>query len=74
VKAQPAQNVLRALVEITAGIEPVQDGRIYIEQVNAAFMRQHGGKVRPDKGLEIVVRRPCSRPKQEKQGREGYGD
>jgi hypothetical protein len=32
-----------ALVEIAAGIEPVQDGRIYIELVNAGFMRQHGG-------------------------------
>ena len=31
------------LVEIAGTIEPVQDGRIYIERVNAGFMRQHGG-------------------------------
>jgi hypothetical protein len=30
------------LIEIASGIEAVQDGRIYIELVNNAFMRQHG--------------------------------
>jgi len=29
----------RKLVEIASTIEPVQDGRIYIELVNAGFMR-----------------------------------
>jgi len=38
----------RKLVEIASGIAPVQDGRIYIELVNAAFMRQHRGS-----GLEF---------------------
>jgi|SRR6516165_1047605 len=33
----------RKLVEIASGIEPVQDGRIYIELVNAEFMRKLGG-------------------------------
>jgi hypothetical protein len=33
----------RKLVEIASTIESVQDGRIYIELVNASFMRQHGG-------------------------------
>ena len=33
----------RKLVEIAAGIEPAMPGRIYIELVNAAFMRQHRG-------------------------------
>ena len=28
----------RKLVEFAAGIEPVQDGRIYIERINAPFM------------------------------------
>lgn len=28
----------RKLVELAAGIEPVQDGRIYIEKTNAPFM------------------------------------
>jgi hypothetical protein len=33
----------RKLVEIASTIEAVQDGRIYIELVNAGFIRQHGG-------------------------------
>jgi hypothetical protein len=33
----------RKLVEIAAGIEPVQDGRIYIELVNAPFLYKLGG-------------------------------
>ena len=28
----------RKLVEIAAGIEPVQDGRIHIEKINAPFL------------------------------------
>lgn len=28
----------RKLVELTAGIEPVQDGRIHIEKINAPFL------------------------------------
>lgn len=28
----------RKLIEIAAGIEPVQDGRIYIERINAPFL------------------------------------
>ncbi|MGY8663158.1 hypothetical protein Q3C01_12410 [Bradyrhizobium sp. UFLA05-109] len=28
----------RKLVEIAAGIEPVQDGRIHIENINASFL------------------------------------
>jgi hypothetical protein len=31
------------LVEIAAGIEPAMPGRIYIELINAAFMRQRRG-------------------------------
>lgn len=33
----------RKLVEIAASIEPVQDGRIHIEKINAPFMYQHHG-------------------------------
>jgi hypothetical protein len=33
----------RELVEIAAGIEPVMPGSIYIELINATFMRQHRG-------------------------------
>lgn len=28
----------RKLVELVVGIEPVQDGRIYIEKINAPFL------------------------------------
>lgn len=28
----------RKLIEIAAGIEPVQDGRIHIERINAPFL------------------------------------
>lgn len=34
----------RKLVEIATGIEPVPDGRIFIEMVNAPFLFQLGGK------------------------------
>jgi hypothetical protein len=30
----------RKLVELAAGIEPVQDGRIHIEKINAPFLYQ----------------------------------
>jgi hypothetical protein len=42
----------RKLVEIASMIEPVQDGRIYIELVNAGFMRQHAGVRRRDQICE----------------------
>jgi hypothetical protein len=45
----------RKLVEIAAGIEPVQDGRIHIEKVNAAFL--YGLKATPDEykaGLDFA--------------------
>lgn len=31
------------LVELTATTDPVQNGRIHIEKINAPFMYQHGG-------------------------------
>lgn len=34
----------RKLVEIAAGIEPAQDGRIYIEKINAPFLFTHKAK------------------------------
>lgn len=33
----------RELIEIAAAVEPVQDGRIHIEKINAPFMYQHRG-------------------------------
>ena len=34
----------RKLVELAASVEPVQDGRIYIERINAPFLFKLGGK------------------------------
>ncbi len=39
--ANPEATV-RKLVEIAAGIEPVEDGRIHIELVNLPFLRMGG--------------------------------
>jgi hypothetical protein len=36
----------RKVVEIANAIEAVQDGRIYIELVNSAFLKAHGWEVR----------------------------
>jgi hypothetical protein len=33
----------RKLIEIASTIEPVQDGRIYIELLNGPFLFSHGG-------------------------------
>jgi len=34
----------RKLVELAASVEPVQDGRIYIERINERFLFELGGK------------------------------
>ena len=34
----------RKLVEIAAGVAPVQDGRIHIEKINAPFLFDHKAK------------------------------
>ncbi|WGD56057.1 hypothetical protein QA641_20460 [Bradyrhizobium sp. CB1650] len=34
----------RKLIELAAGIEPVQDGRIHIEKINAPFLYNLNGK------------------------------
>jgi len=33
----------RKLLEIANGVEPVQDGRIHIEKINAPFLHEVGG-------------------------------
>ena len=38
----PAKNMARKLIEIASTIGPVQDGRIYIELVNAPFLKAGG--------------------------------
>ena len=37
------EKAARKLLEIASTIEPVQDGRIYIELLNGAFLFSHGG-------------------------------
>jgi hypothetical protein len=47
---------VRKLVEIANAIEPAQDGRIYIELVNGAFLKAGGGT--PDQyraGIERAI-------------------
>ncbi|MBW7968134.1 hypothetical protein [Bradyrhizobium sp. BR 10289] len=38
------ETAARKLVEIAGGVEPVQDGRIYIERINAPFLFEHKAK------------------------------
>lgn len=48
----------RKLVELAAGVAPVQDGRIYIEKINAPFLFTHRGKGREfGAGLKFAVER-----------------
>ena len=37
------EKAARKLLEIASTFEPVQDGRIYIELLNGAFLFSHGG-------------------------------
>jgi hypothetical protein len=53
--ANPETAALK-LIEIANTIEPVQDGRIYIELINAPFLFQHGGTPAEYKaGLERAI-------------------
>jgi hypothetical protein len=46
----------RKLVEIANSIEPAQDGRIFIELVNAPFLYEHKGSPAEYKaGLDLAV-------------------
>jgi hypothetical protein len=45
----------RKLVEIAKGVEPVQDGRIYIERVNAPFLAAGGSGEEFRAGIERAV-------------------
>lgn len=36
------ENAARKLVEIASGVQPVQDGRIFIELINVPFLKQGG--------------------------------
>ena len=45
----------RKLVEIASTIEPVQDGRIYIELVNAPFLKAGGSVAEYRAGLDRAI-------------------
>ena len=49
----------RKLVEIANAIEPAQDGRIYIELVNAAFLKAGGTGEEFRAGIQRSVDKGC---------------
>ena len=52
------EKAARKLLEIASTIEPVQDGRIYIELLNAPFLFKEGGTPAEYKaGLELAIAR-----------------
>ena len=52
------EKAARKLLEIASTIEPVQDGRIYIELINAPFLFKEGGSPAEYKaGLELAIAR-----------------
>ena len=52
------EKAARKLLEIASTIEPVQDGRIYIELLNAPFLFKEGGSPAEYKaGLELAIAR-----------------
>ena len=50
------EKAARKLLEIASTFEPVQDGRIYIELLNGAFLFSHGGSPAEYKaGLDLAI-------------------
>ena len=48
----------RKLIEIASTIEPVQDGRIYIELLNGPFLFSHGGSpAEYGAGIKLAIER-----------------
>jgi hypothetical protein len=50
------QKAARKLVEIANATETVQDGRIYIELINAAFLAAGGSPAEYRTGIEHAIR------------------
>ncbi|WP_346015898.1 hypothetical protein [Bradyrhizobium sp. 180] len=61
------ETAARKLVELAATIDPVQDGRIPIEKINAPFMYQHGSSG-PEfgAGIKMAVERRLARTARER--------
>jgi hypothetical protein len=54
--AADPEKAARKLVEIANSVEAVQDGRIYIELINAPFLYEHKGSPAEYKaGLEVAI-------------------
>ena len=52
------EHAARKLVEIASTIEPVQDGRIYIELLNGPFLFSHGGSpAEYGAGIKLAIER-----------------
>ena len=45
----------RKLVEIASTIEPAQNGRIYIELVNAPFLKAGGRRSAAKRGIDLAI-------------------
>jgi hypothetical protein len=55
------EKAVRKLLELANSIEPVQDGRIHIEKINAPFLFKEGGAPAEYKaGLEFATARGWS--------------
>jgi hypothetical protein len=52
--AEPAL-AARRLLEIASTVEPIQDGRIHIEKINAPFLREGGTPAEYGAGLNYAV-------------------
>lgn len=49
---------MRKILEIAAGVEPVQEARIYIELINGPFLYQFGGRpAEYGAGLNLAIAR-----------------
>jgi len=55
--AEP-EAAMKKLLEIASNVEPVQDGRIHIEKINAPFLFEHGGNpTEYSAGLKLAIER-----------------
>jgi hypothetical protein len=52
--ADPAK-ATRRLLEIACTVEPVQDGRLHIEKVNAPFLKEGGSPAEYKAGLDLAI-------------------
>ena len=52
------ENAARKILEIAKAVEPVQDGRIYIEKINEPFLYKEGGTpAQYSAGMKLAIER-----------------